>query len=327
MTAPTFPVAQQIETQYITEAPTIDQPDVPKLSDFLALARNKNFSRTDRFMVKFNLPLGLMEEFSSETDVKSLTLMCEEAAFPGKIINPRPFRINGLTENRASTADYMGDSMTFQFLLDSTWLPRRVFERWMRLCVTGPESSREVGFYQDYISDISIFALVPALPQLEGVESSPTPSDLGARSGLGTEGSRLRNLISRGKRLANDQLDKLKSEAGSYTDPLANSYLKDAARILNIYKAGTDPNASVPAEKAVWGVKLHEAWPRAINVQQVAYNSPGFHKLNITFTYKYWSSDAVTDIDIESKSHRTSLLDRLSVDRIVGRVPILNRIL
>lgn len=323
MTEPFTTTAQPIAPNVITAPRNIDQPIIPTLNDFLAMARSRNFSRTDRFLVHFNLPAGLADEFGS--DITDLTLMCEEAAFPGKTITPRPLRINGMTENRAHTVDYMGDSITFQFLVDSTWLPRRVMERWMQLCVDGPESSREVGFYQDYISTINIYALVPATPELEGVSRSSTPADRGARTGLGTSDSVLRNIINRTKRAVDDQLDKAKTKVTSFIDPKATDLLKNAERILNIYKGGTDPNADIPAEKAVWGMQLFEAWPRVINVQQVAYGNHGFHKLNVTFTYKYWKSDVVTDLaNVKSEPQRTSLLDRLSIDRLFPRRPSRN---
>ena len=36
-------------------------------------------------------------------------------------------------------------------------------------------------------------------------------------------------------------------------------------------------------------IKLHEAFPKSMNLMQVSYSTPGIHRLNVGFAYKYWT--------------------------------------
>jgi len=58
-------------------------------------------------------------------------LLCHQASLPGKNIGTRQLRINGLSRTFAQTADYMGDSITLEFLIDTDFTPRIIMERWM----------------------------------------------------------------------------------------------------------------------------------------------------------------------------------------------------
>lgn len=180
----------------------------PTLQDFIALGR-AGFARTDRFVVVFTAPPGL-----PGGDMRSFSMLCEEAAFPGKVVGTRTLRINALNEQRAHTIDFMGDTITFQFIVDLNWRVRQFFENWIDLCVGNQNTtsvSREVGYYSDYIQKISVYALAPSL------------------------------------------------------DP-------------------ENPDIST------YQLDLYEAWPRNMNVQQISYNNTTYHRLNVTFTYKYWKS-------------------------------------
>jgi hypothetical protein len=217
--------------------------NIPTLQEFIALARG-GFSRADRFVVNFNVPPALPGA-SAFYNLRDFSMLCEEAAFPGKTIGTRTLRINALNEQRAHTVDYMGDSITFQFIVDLNWSVRRFFEDWMNVCVgnetvTGdrPSITREVGYYQDYISNISINSLIP---RHDGVSSFT-------------------------------QLDK-----STQYEP-------------------SDVSVTQPPEVSNFQMNLYEAWPRNMNVQQVSYGSQTFHRLNITFTYKYYTTTYTPEI-------------------------------
>ena len=129
--------------------------NIGTLQEFIALVKRNGLARTDRFVVNFAVP-------------QDVILLCEEASFPGKTIDTRTLRINGLSEQRAHTKNYGGD-LTLTFLVDNSWGVRDVFETWMETCIGAgsttdsiqPAAYREVGFYSDYVNDITITALTP----------------------------------------------------------------------------------------------------------------------------------------------------------------------
>lgn len=136
------------------------------LEEFIALGKQTHFARADRFQVNIKLPPALSEFDTSHT--RNLSLLCENTTLPGKTIGARSLRINGVNEQRAHTADY-GDNISFDFIVDLSWTPRRLFEKWLELCVTdvagtdGIRGAREVGYYTDYISEVDIITLKPNL--------------------------------------------------------------------------------------------------------------------------------------------------------------------
>jgi hypothetical protein len=131
---------------------------VPSLQEFIAYGKTKHFSRADRFVVNMSVPPGLGQIYTNE--VRDFNMLCEEAAFPGKSISPSVLRINALNELRAHTIDYMGDSITLQFIVDQKWEVRRFFEDWMSICVSN-RHSREVGFYEEYVTNLLVLSLSP----------------------------------------------------------------------------------------------------------------------------------------------------------------------
>jgi hypothetical protein len=264
---------------------------IPTLQEFIAYSRGFGFSRSDRFVANFQLPIGLQNE-----DARVLNLLCEEAAFPGAAIQSRQLRINGLTEYRPSSIEYGNEGISLQFLIDSKWSVRYVMERWMDLCSdmmtrTGRTTSvgrdqntnakaREVGWYNEYATTVNLFALVPGL--LVGPFEGPK----------GEENSSIKDrALGKLKQLASGQLDRVKTEVKSRIDPRAVSILRDAERILGTYSGDQNSFDSAPPEVAVFNVTLHEAWPREIFVQPTSSYNPGFHRLNVVFTYKYWTTE------------------------------------
>lgn len=273
----------------------IDKPSVPTLDEFIALIKTKNLSRMERFFVQFYLPSGITTGASSDmiADIKSMILLCEEAAIPGKTITPRTFRINGLNEYRAETADYMGESITLQFLIDTDWGPRNIIEKWMNLCVSDPSVGREVAFYNQYAATITLHALIPAgIPGEKLANWSPTQADFNLRSQLpkswieGKSGVLLNKFINRGKQKIDQMATKAKTQLFGAIAPLANPLIE----------------AFRETETIAYSIKLIECWPKSINVMPVSYSNPGVHRMNVTFTYKYWVSSIADDPqDFEDK--------------------------
>jgi hypothetical protein len=223
---------------------------VPTLQEFIAFGKTKHFSRADRFAVNIAVPPALQERFGEQ--VRDINMLCEEAAFPGKQIEPSVVRINGLNELRAHTVDFMGDSITLQFLVDLKWTVRTFFEAWMNQCVFN-RHAREVGYYQNYVShNLTVLSLAPIDPSTP--QKRREPWDV----------------------------------IGKVRDTLPNT----KPRLNPFVKGNPDPTntALSEPETVMWGIQIFEAWPRSINVQGVSWGMSQYQRLNVTFAFKNWES-------------------------------------
>lgn len=244
---------------------------VPNLNQFLAFIKTQNLARQEKFFAQFyNIGAGAG---------KDLALLCHQASFPGKNIGTRQLRINGLTKNFAQTVDYMGDSITLEFLVDTDFTPRVIMEQWMEQCVSNYEQGQQVGYYENYIRDISLHALAPAgIPGEALFNWSPTQADLGLRDKITTSNRGLNvavdKLMLRSKRTLDNKFTKLKSQGFGAVGSIARPILE----LL------TD------SEQIVYTITLKEAWPRNITVMPLGYDVIGVHKMSVTFAYHYWES-------------------------------------
>ena len=142
---------------------------IPTLQDFIALGSNTNFARTDKFVVNFIKPTGMVDYQQAQVPF-ILSMVCEEASFPGKTISTRELRINALTETRAQAIDY-GGTIAFTFLTDYAFTARNFFDTWQSLCID--DTTRQVSFYDDYVSTISIASLHPLQNLPNNLDSYP----------------------------------------------------------------------------------------------------------------------------------------------------------
>jgi hypothetical protein len=245
-------------------------PPVPTLEQFIGFIKTQNLARQERFFVSFN-NIGAGD--------RDLSLLCHQASLPGKTIGTRTLRINGLDRTFAQTADYMGDSITLEFLIDTDFTPRIIMEQWMESCVSTFQTGNEVGFYENYVRDITLHALAPAgIPGEALFNWSPTQADLGLRDKLNTSNRGLNtaidNVFRRSKRLADNTFNKVKSQAFGAVRGIA-------APLLDL---ATD------SEQIVYSITMKDAWPRAINMMPLGYDAVGVHKMSVTFAYHYWES-------------------------------------
>ena len=58
-------------------------------------------------------------------------------------------------------------------------------------------------------------------------------------------------------------------------------------------------------DRDVYKTTLYEAYPKAINPMALEYGSRDFHRLQVTFVYKYWKSEIISNPD--SKSEKSPL--------------------
>lgn len=264
---------------------TINSPGgIPSLDEFLAYIKVNNLARQERFFVKFPM-MPLPDVLMLKN--KELMLLCHQASIPGKNISTRNLRINGLDRQFAHTADY-GSEITLEFLMDTDFTPRAVFETWMNRCVSHYEvsDSNEVGWYNDYVSHIELNALVPAgIPGEALFNWSPTQADLGLRKKLdtsaiknsalkGTVNTALDKVFGRGKRLVDNTFNKIKAGAVGAVNGITAPLLELA----------TD------AEQVAYKVVLVDAWPKSIQVSPLGWDAIGVQKMTVTFVYHHWIS-------------------------------------
>ena len=281
---------------------------VPTLQEFMALAKRKGFSRTDRFAVGF-APPSLMSD--GPWSVQDLALLCEEATFPTKTINTRTLRIHALNEQRAHTLDYGGETISFTFLVDHSWQTRFFFEEWMRLCIgesstndgpMSPSALREVEFYSNYIQDISIAALAPL-----GSDTPLPPIDSNGPLSAA-------NLISSAKAFVTSKLNTATAAIqgnilGKSLSGIAQGLLGDAeSAVFPIDTKGIPEHPDVLAEYPVYQIILRECFPKSIEAQPMSSSSINqYHRLKVTFAYKYYTTTAQPPKSLTRSIHYGSI--------------------
>ena len=124
-----------------------------KLENFLSEIRSQYTPRSDRFEVVFNMPRALI----NRVNARQLSLYCEEAQIPGFSATNLPVKIGAWTEYRTQNVEFLTTEMSFTFIIDEKWRVREAFEEWISLA--GNPNSKEVGYYEDYVSTIDIKSL------------------------------------------------------------------------------------------------------------------------------------------------------------------------
>jgi hypothetical protein len=274
---------ERLNAQVISATPVI-----PTLDNFLTFIRINNLARQERFFVNFTPPQPTISTYIN--NLRDLTLMCEQAALPGKTLNTKTLRINGLDERRAHTLDYMGDSITLQFLVDTNFIAKNVLEHWMGQCVSPATEGREVGFYTDYIGKISLHVVAPAgIPGEALFNWSPTQADGGLRqleNSLRQKNPTLGVLANKAINLGKQKIDRTLARAKSQISSGISPTVLEAFRDI---------------EKVIYTVELFDCFPKAINVVPLGNDAIGVQRLTVTFAYKYWVSSTQTDDTIDKK--------------------------
>jgi hypothetical protein len=267
----------------------------PNLEDFLGFVRLNNLARQERFFAGIVLPSTPLGTPYSGSNAQILNLLCEQASIPGKTINSRTLRINGINEYRAGTIDYGGDGITLQFLVDGNYRVREIMEKWMELCVNSSDNARnEVEFYTTYIGSITLNALMPAgIPGEALFNWSPTQADIGINSALNTLRTKNRALGVLGTKIAQGvgrKIDaavvKAKSSISKNIPPSALEAFRDT-------------------ENVVYSVTLRDCWPKAMNIMPLGYDAVGVSRLSVTFTYRNWTSSVKSADTFDVRSVQT----------------------
>jgi hypothetical protein len=126
------------------------------INDFIAKVREKDLARSNRFEATFLFP-PVMEGHSASAAYKTISLMVEDGMYPGILVGTRPLRINNANEQRASSIDFGGDSVTFTFLIDRDFTTKDFFVDWARSIVN--PITRKVQYPDQYYAQIILSAL------------------------------------------------------------------------------------------------------------------------------------------------------------------------
>jgi hypothetical protein len=281
---------------------------IPTIQEFIALMRERNFSRTDRFVVELTPPPSMPK---GPWNVEHLKLLCEEANFPGKALTTRNLRINALSEYRAHTMDYLGDSVNLTFIVDSSWQTRMFFEEWLKHCVGESPTSdisaqsrplREVEFYSHYIQDITITALTPTANRAP-IQSPPNASFLDSfKNSSVVRGAKESVGNSQRKSVLDTALTGLSARVPGNILGQSGSRIVQDAVVSPLKEAIGLSGPDIPAipereveiaEAPLFTITLHEAFPRTIGPQSMSSSSINqFHRLQIGFAYKWYSYEA-----------------------------------
>jgi hypothetical protein len=128
------------------------------INDFITQVYSRGLARANRYEVIFSPPNILRgHSTSSGESPRLLSMFVEDVMFPGLLIGTRAYRLNNLNQQRATSIDFMGDSITFNILVDTSWTVKDFIGDWMRKIVD--PVSREIEYPNEYYGRINLFAL------------------------------------------------------------------------------------------------------------------------------------------------------------------------
>ena len=99
-------------------------------------------------------------------DARNLTILCENAQFPGSAVGTQPNRIYGPVRELAYEKIFSGD-LSLTFRMDKEMRLRELFNAWQKV-IHDPETG-DFGYYDDYRAEI----LVYQYPAQGGTENGP----------------------------------------------------------------------------------------------------------------------------------------------------------
>lgn len=115
------------------------------LNDFISSIKENGLARQNRFTVSISSPAG-------EQAGRLVELFCEQATLPGIAFSSQPVRTYG--EQREVVYDRNYESIALTFLVDKDLAIKNYFDQWTNQVIN--PYTRLVGFYDEYVRDISI---------------------------------------------------------------------------------------------------------------------------------------------------------------------------
>ena len=113
---------------------------------------------TNRYRVEFSLPPALAASkntYNYVGDLRTVLLYCDSAQLPGMSVSTQQSRIYG--EFREMPYERLFDNINLTFYVDNTMDSKALWDAWIN-SIQDPVT-RQFNYYNDYITDITIFVL------------------------------------------------------------------------------------------------------------------------------------------------------------------------
>lgn len=120
-----------------------------KLSEFISEVKQTGLAKQNRYEVVFQPPTAVVGSYN----MNIFRLYCESATLPGLTVDTAPIRTYG--EVRQMPFDRTFDTVPLSFYVDNNFVVKDFFDQWL-YAIINPQT-RDVGFYQNYITEIVIF--------------------------------------------------------------------------------------------------------------------------------------------------------------------------
>lgn len=114
------------------------------------IAKGRDFAKANRFLVEFNMPLGVGTDVN---DSRDLSFLCETAELPGRALNIQEYRYYGPNFKMPHQSAYT--DINFSLYVRSFMNDRRIFDNWIEFI--NPKTTYDFKFRSEYSTDINIY--------------------------------------------------------------------------------------------------------------------------------------------------------------------------
>lgn len=128
------------------------------LTEFISAVKTKGLMPSNRFKVEFSLPgsvLNAPSNTSFNPDLRNVFLYCDSVQLPGLSISTTQSRTYG--EFREMPYERLFDNINLSFYVDNSMDTKALFDTWIH-SIQNP-ASRQLAYYNDYITDMTIYVL------------------------------------------------------------------------------------------------------------------------------------------------------------------------
>lgn len=238
--------------------------------------KHGGYAKSSKFDVRINLPeaitgLGTTESGTTESGTtEELSLQCEAAELPGYVVNTSEVKIYGAPTYVAATPSFGEINMTF--ICSGDFWEKKLFDRWIDYII--PKTSYLVQYKSNYQTDVTIFQY-----------SEGASLDQSVSRGTDTLGQRIVDGLGEAARYKTDS-----RIARKFGNGLKGDLLKGlAGKGLDVlFGAQTPFSVSDVDGTKIYGVKLINAFPTAVNPLQLSWASDEIHRLSVGFRYDKW---------------------------------------
>jgi len=129
-----------------------------KLNNFVASIKSKGLMTTNRYKVEFSLPPALAASkntYNYVGDLRTVLMYCDSVQLPGMSISTQQSKMYG--EFREMPYERLFDNINLTFYVDNSMDSKALWDAWIN-SIQDPVT-RQFNYYNDYISDITIYVL------------------------------------------------------------------------------------------------------------------------------------------------------------------------